>query len=161
MISQHSPASISFVASFPFSVVVEVSGLGPVRFCHGSPRSDTEVVTPATPAERIVALTEGIDERTLVTGHTHLQFDRMVAGRRSVNPGSVGLPYHDNEPGTAYWAMLGPDVQLRRTSYDVGDAASRCTTAGDPAAQTITGLLTSPPSVAEIISQVEDKVFAD
>ncbi|MCZ0997192.1 metallophosphoesterase family protein [Streptomyces mirabilis] len=88
---QHSDASVAFVAGIPFSVVVDVVGLGPVRFCHGSPRGDTELVTAATPAERFAELAADVEEAVIVTGHTHLQFDRTVAGRRSVNPGSVGL----------------------------------------------------------------------
>jgi predicted phosphodiesterase len=30
--------------------------------------------------------------------HTHMQFDRRVAGRRMVNAGSVGMP-HAKQPG--------------------------------------------------------------
>jgi predicted phosphodiesterase len=161
MPSRHSADSLAFVAAVPFSVVVEVTGLGPVRFCHGSPRSDTEVVTPATPPERFAQLCAGIDEQILVTGHTHLQFDRRVAGRRSVNPGSVGLPYHEGEPGTAYWALLGPDVELRQTRYDVTAAIAAGTRLGDPAAETIAGLLMSPPSPAEIMTEAERLVFSD
>jgi diadenosine tetraphosphatase ApaH/serine/threonine PP2A family protein phosphatase len=161
MPSRHSADSLAFVAAVPFSVVVEVTGLGPVRFCHGSPRSDTEVVTPATPPERFAQLCAGIDEQILVTGHTHLQFDRRVAGRRSVNPGSVGLPYHEGEPGTAYWALLGPDVELRQTRYDVTAAIAAGTRLGDPAAETIAGLLMSPPSPAEIMTEAERLIFSD
>ena len=36
---------------------------------------------------------------------------------RVVNAGSVGMAYED-EPG-AYWAVLGPEVELRRSEYDV------------------------------------------
>jgi predicted phosphodiesterase len=161
MPSRHSADSLAFVAAVPFSVVVEITGLGPVRFCHGSPRSDTEIVTPATPPERFAQLCAGIDEQILVTGHTHLQFDRRVAGRRSVNPGSVGLPYHEGEPGTAYWALLGPDVELRQTRYDVTAAIAAGTRLGDPAAETIAGLLMSPPSPAEIMTEAERLVFSD
>ncbi len=161
MPSHHSADALAFVAAVPFSVVVEVTGLGPVRFCHGSPRSDTELVTPATPPERFAQLCAGTDEPILVTGHTHLQFDRRVAGRRSVNPGSVGLPYHEGEPGTAYWALLGPDVELRQTRYDVREAIAAGTRRGDPAAETIAGLLMSPPSPAEIMTEAERLVFSD
>ena len=161
MPSRHSADSLEFVATVPFSVVVEITGLGPVRFCHGSPRSDTELVTPATSAERFAQLCAGIDEQILVTGHTHLQFDRRVAGRRSVNPGSVGLPYHEGEPGTAYWALLGPDVELRQSRYDVTEAIAAGTRLGDPAAETIAGLLMSPPSPAEIMAEAERLVFSD
>ena len=54
-------------------------------------------------------------EPTVVCGHTHVPFDRLIGGRRVVNPGSVGMAY--GPPG-AYWALLGPDVRLRRTAYD-------------------------------------------
>jgi predicted phosphodiesterase len=159
--SLHSADSLAFVAAVPFSIVVDITGLGPVRFCHGSPRSDTELVTPATSAERFADLCAGIDERVLVTGHTHLQFDRQVAGRRSVNPGSVGLPYHEGEPGTAYWALLGPDVELRQTRYDVNAAVAVGARLGDPAAETVAGLLMSPPSPAKIMADTELLVFSD
>jgi predicted phosphodiesterase len=159
--SLHSAGSLAFVAAVPFSIVVDITGLGPVRFCHGSPRSDTEIVTPATPAERFAELCAGIDEQVLVTGHTHLQFDRRVAGRRSVNPGSVGLPYHEGEPGTAYWALLGPDVELRQTRYDVSAATAVGVRLGDPAATAIADLLMSPPSPAQIMAESERLVFSD
>jgi putative phosphoesterase len=159
--ARHSADSLTFVAAIPFSIVVEITGLGPVRFCHGSPRSDHEIVTPGTPAERFAELSAGIDEQILVTGHTHMQFDRQVAGRRSVNPGSVGLPYHEGEPGTAYWALLGPDVTLRQTRYDVTAATAVGPRVGDPAAAKITGILMSPPDPAGVIENAEQLVFSD
>ncbi|MFD0330772.1 metallophosphoesterase family protein [Streptacidiphilus monticola] len=93
--ARHSQEAAAFLARLPFSLVVDVDGLGPVRFCHGSPRSDHELVTPGTPASRFAELAAAVAESTIVTGHTHLQFDRVVAGKRSVNPGSVGLPFHE------------------------------------------------------------------
>lgn len=142
---RHSPEAIDFLTRVPFGVVVGIDGLGPVHFCHGSPRSDHELVTPGTPAERFARLSAALDARVLVTGHSHLQFDRVVAGLRSVNPGSVGLPYHSGEPGTAYWALLGPDVRLRTTRYDVSDAVARAHGAADPDAERYAGTLMSPP----------------
>ena len=84
-----------------------------------------------------------------------------MAGRRSVNAGSVGLPYHDGEPGTAYWALLGPDVTLRQTRYDLTAALAAGPAAGDPAAGKIADLLLWPPSSAEIMAEAEQLVFAD
>ncbi len=46
-----------------------------------------------------------------------------VDGVRVVNPGSVGLPY-EGRPG-AYWALLGPDVEFRRSDYDVDAMLAR------------------------------------
>jgi hypothetical protein len=51
-----------------------------------------------------------------------MQFDRVVGGIRVVNAGSVGMPFQD--PG-AYWLLLGPDIQLRKTRYDLEKAAAR------------------------------------
>jgi predicted phosphodiesterase len=159
--AQHSAESLAFVATIPFSLVIDIAGLGPVRFCHGSPRGDTEIVTPGTPAERFGELSARIAERVLVTGHTHIQFDRPVAGRRSVNPGSVGLPYHLGEPGTAYWAMLGPDVSPRQTRYDVAPAVAIGVELGDPGADRIRDLLLTPPTPAATIEMGESRVFSD
>jgi putative phosphoesterase len=112
-----------FLASFENSVVVDgVDGLGRVLFCHASPRNDTDVFMVDSPAERVRPLLAGVDVDVVVCGHTHMQFDRMVDRIRVVNAGSVGMPY--GTPG-AYWAMLGPDVDLRRTDYDREAAARR------------------------------------
>ena len=99
---------------------------------------------------------DGVPERVLVTAHVHIQFDREVAGIRSVNPGSVGLPY-EGEPG-AFWALLGPDVELRRTEYDVKQAAAACREL--PGGEQLVELLLSPPQRSEVIEDAERHVFA-
>jgi predicted phosphodiesterase len=150
---QHSEEAIAFLSTFAERVSVSIDGLGPVCFCHGSPRSDEELVTPETPIDRIRDLTARITERVLVTAHVHLQFDRRVAGVRSVNAGSVGMPY-EPESG-AYWAVLGPDVELRRTEYSLERAAEHYRASGDPLAERMVELLFEPPSRAEVIEHAE------
>jgi diadenosine tetraphosphatase ApaH/serine/threonine PP2A family protein phosphatase len=86
-------------------------------FCHATPRNDTEIITRISPEERIREVLEGVEPDVIVHGHVHVRYDRRVGGVRLVNPGSVGLPY-EGEPG-AYWAVLGPDVDHRRSEYDV------------------------------------------
>jgi len=120
----------AFVAAFEPAVRVEVDGLGPTLFCHGSPRSDEEIVTRAIPDEVVAEMVAGVEERVVVLGHTHMQFDRRVGEHRVVNAGSVGMPY-EVRPG-AYWALLGPDVELRRTDYDLEAAAVRMRATGAP-----------------------------
>ena len=105
------------LSGLPLTVALPVDGVGQVLFCHATPRNDTEIRTAASPDERWLEVLDGVAELTVVCGHTHVQFDRIVQGTRIVNAGSVGMPY-ENQPG-AYWALLGPDVQLRRTEYDV------------------------------------------
>jgi putative phosphoesterase len=112
-----------FLASFESTVSIEdVDGIGAVLFCHASARNDTDIFLTDTPDARVSALMAGVEASLVVCGHTHMQFDRSVNGLRIVNPGSVGMPY--GEPG-AYWAMLGPDVEMRRTAYDRAAAAER------------------------------------
>lgn len=109
-----------FMAGLPEKISLHVEGVGEVLFCHGSPRSDMEILTEATPEERLKDILDGVNEDVVVCGHTHMQFDRMCGGKRVVNAGSVGMPYGD--PG-AYWLLLGPGVSLRKTSYDLEGAA--------------------------------------
>ncbi|MGW0970731.1 metallophosphoesterase family protein [Streptomyces sp. NPDC002516] len=161
IVERHSPEAIAFLDRLPFALVVEIGGLGPVHFCHGSPRSDHELVTPGTPSERFAELSAAIDARVLVTGHAHLQFDRTVAGLRSVNPGSVGLPYHTGDPGTAYWALLGSDVQLRTTRYDVEEAVARAHRAGDPEADRYADTLSNAPDPERIVVEAERLIFVN
>jgi predicted phosphodiesterase len=108
-----------------FEPTVSVDG---VLFCHGSPRSDTEIITAVTPEERLAPMFDGVAEPTIVIGHTHHQFDRGVLGKRLLNAGSVGMPYEDE--AAAYWLLLDPDPQLRRTDYDIARAAETMRAAG-------------------------------
>jgi diadenosine tetraphosphatase ApaH/serine/threonine PP2A family protein phosphatase len=112
-----------FLAALPATIALEVDGLGRTLFCHGSPRSDEEILTCLTDEARLAAALGGVEEQVVVCGHTHVQFDRSPGPARVVNAGSVGMPYEE-EPG-AYWALLGPGVELRRTAYDLDAAAAR------------------------------------
>jgi predicted phosphodiesterase len=118
------------LAAYVPTVTVEVDGIGPTLVCHGSPRDDNEILTTFTGADRLGPILEVVDERTIVCGHTHRQFDREVAGHRIVNAGAVGMPYEGD--AAAFWALLGPDVELRRTAYDVAAAARTLRAAGLP-----------------------------
>lgn len=156
--AQHTDDDRAFLAAFEEAVVVDVDGLGAVRFCHGSPRSDEECVTERTPPERVHEFMEGVDERTVVTAHVHVSYDREVDGVRLLSPGSVGVPYEAG-PG-ARWAVLGPDVSLRHTAYDVEAGAERILASGDPAAARIAHALLEPLDRDEVVADAERRVFA-
>jgi putative phosphoesterase len=158
MQEQHTADARSFFERFAEQHVVDVDGLGAVRFCHGSPRSDEECVTPETPVERVREFSNEVAERVIVSAHVHVQFDRTVDGVRCVNPGSVGLPY-ESRPG-AYWALLGPDVSLRRTEYDLDRAVEAYRASGLPNADELVALLVEPPTPVEVIEHAEKVVFA-
>ncbi|HEX3267261.1 MAG TPA: YfcE family phosphodiesterase [Gaiellaceae bacterium] len=105
---------VAFLQTLP--VTLELDG---VLYCHATPRSDEEVVTPATSDERLAAILAGVEQQTVVAGHTHMQQDRRLPDVRFVNAGSVGLPYEGEV--AAFWALLADgDVELRMTPVDRG-----------------------------------------
>jgi predicted phosphodiesterase len=159
MASVHSDEDVAFLAGFEPTVTVDVDGLGPVCFSHGSPRSDVECVTERTPLERVREFMTGRDERVALTAHVHVQYDRRLDGLRLLSPGSVGLPYEGTRG--AYWALLGTDVELRRTDYDVGAAVERMRATDDPSVKEIAEVMLQPPSRDEAIEHAEKVVFAE
>lgn len=134
---QLSTAELELISAWPPSVELDVDGLGRVLFCHGSPRSDEELLTLLTPDTALAEALAGVTAEVVVIGHTHHQFDRQVGGTRLVNAGSVGLPY-EGEAG-AYWTLLGPDVDFRRSLYDVHAAAQLLRASGMPGIDDILG----------------------
>jgi putative phosphoesterase len=151
---------LAWLAALPDTQSVEVDGLGPVLFCHGSPRSDEEILTRISPEERVAAAVAGVAEHVVVCGHTHVQFDREVAGKRLVNAGSVGMPY-EAQPG-AYWALLGPDVELRRTDYDLEAAATAIRATGFPEAEELAAEnVLKVPTAEEATEQFERQAQAE
>ena len=158
MLEAHSPEDLELARSFAHAHSVDVNGLGATYFTHGSPRSDEELLTAGTPEERVAAATSEIDERVLVTGHTHSQYDREISGIRAINPGSVGMPY-EGHPG-AYWALLGPGVELRRTEYDVAETVSRLRASGLPDPEQLIEVVTNPPTPAGLVEHAERLEFS-
>lgn len=123
-------AQLALLGGLPTTVTYAVAGLGDVLFSHGSPRRDDEILTRLSSDDRLHATLAGGEPETIVSGHTHVQYDRRAAGKRWINPGSVGMAY-ETEPG-AYWALFGPDVSLRRTTYDVERAIADVHASGFP-----------------------------
>lgn len=137
-----------FLDSFSALTELDIQGLGSTLFCHGSPRSDDEIITSATREGRMTPILAHVTQDIVTCGHTHVQFDRTICGKRVINAGSVGRPY-EGEPG-AYWAMLGPDVVLRRTPYDFERAADQIRASGYPGAEEfVRENVLASPSAAE------------
>ena len=91
---------------------------GTGRAWHASPVSDMRSFAPE-PDDEDGELLEGVTDRRLFFGHTHVQFRRTARdGIELVNPGSIGMPT-DGDHRAAY-ALLGDDgtVELRRVEYD-------------------------------------------
>ncbi|MGL4634530.1 MAG: metallophosphoesterase family protein [Beijerinckiaceae bacterium] len=111
---------------------------GSVLAVHGSPGNDLEYLMetvepagcrPATIAE-IEQRLDGVSERLVLCGHTHLPRSVTLGdGRVVVNPGSIGLPAYDealpyphkNETGSphARYAILDSDGNGWRVTHRV------------------------------------------
>ena len=104
---------LAWLRQLPESVSVD-----DVFYCHATPRSDEEIVTPETPDELLEEMLAGVGERLVVGGHTHMQQRRG----RYVNAGSVGMPYEGEV--AAFWAVIGDDAEFRRTAFDVERAVA-------------------------------------
>lgn len=90
-------------------------------FSHATPRDDEEVVLVDSRLERWAEVFRDLppEVQTVVCGHTHMPFVRLVDRRLVVNPGSVGLPYVRSG---AHWAVLDNGaVTLSRTLIDPED----------------------------------------
>ncbi|MGL4964941.1 MAG: metallophosphoesterase family protein [Inquilinus sp.] len=125
--AQLSDRHLDWLSGLPLSLSLPVAGLGGVHFCHATPRRDDEMVLVDSGFDRWAEVFDGLDAEveTVVCGHTHMPFLRLVNGRLVVNPGSIGMPY--GRPG-AHWALLDRGVHLRRTALDL-DAACAATVA--------------------------------
>ena len=111
-----------FLAAWPKTLCLNLPGLGEVLFCHATPRNENERFTRLTPETRLLPVFAGLGAALVVCGHTHMQFDRQVGTTRVVNAGSVGMPF--GQP-LAHWLLLGPELELRHTPYDLPEAAER------------------------------------
>jgi predicted phosphodiesterase len=137
------------IAGWPKTRRVHVDGVGDVLFCHGTPRSEVEAFTRQTPEDLLRPVFDGLDVALVVCGHTHMPFDRRIGKVRVVNAGSVGMPF--GPPG-ADWLLLGPDVELRHTPYDLDAAAARIRATAYPQAREFAAQsVLHPPSEAAML----------
>ena len=142
-----------FLAGFAERATFLVDGLGDVLFCHATPHSDEEILTPASSEQRVRAALARIAERIVVCGHTHIQDERVVDGIRVLNAGSVGMPY--GQPG-AHWLLLGDQAVFKRTDYDLEQAADLIRASGYPDAQDFAdNNVRQPPSTEQAIQVLE------
>ncbi len=136
------------LASWPETITLEVDGLGKVLFCHGTPRSETEIFTRLTPEAALRPLFDGVHAAVVVCGHTHMQFDRPIGMKRVLNAGSVGEPFGDRG---AFWLMLGPGVDFRRTTYDTAGAGAQIRLTDYPLADELASGILAPALESEML----------
>jgi predicted phosphodiesterase len=113
---------------------------------HASPGSDDGPGTTSTsPDDEIARLLVDVTADWVVGGHTHDPTDRRVAGRRVLNPGSVGLP---RTAGAASWLLVtadgtGASAELRRVPFDTAPVIDALHRRRHPNREFIAEVLTS------------------
>lgn len=138
------------IGAWPATLAIDAGPRGRVLFCHATPRNDTEIFTVQTPEQALAPVFANSGAPIVVCGHTHIQFDRMVGPTRVLNAGSVGMPFQ--EPG-AYWLLLGSEVELRRTEFDLEAAAARIRGTTYPQAHQFTeSNVLHPPAEAQMLA---------
>jgi putative phosphoesterase len=154
IVSHLDPLTLELVAAWPHPV-----SLGGVLYCHGSPRDEDEILTRRSADQRFRAALDGVEERLVVGGHTHVQFERVVDGIRFVNAGSVGMPYEGRRG--AFWALVdGLEVELRQTPYAIEAAVAAIRATGYPGADEMVSLLLDPRDPDEVATYFESLIGA-
>jgi hypothetical protein len=102
---------------------------GPLLCCHATPRSNEEVILPATPHEHLEDVLANVAARAVATGHVHLQWLRRVGRTLWFSVGSIGLVWEHREPldevpfhAVSEYAVVDGDslaVEFRRIPFDV------------------------------------------
>ena len=110
---------------------------GPLLCCHATPRSNEEVVLPATSHEDVEDVLADVSARGVATGHVHLQWLRRFGETLWFSVGSAGLVWEHRErledvpflPFSEYALVDGDSlaVEFRRVAFDVEEliAAAR------------------------------------
>jgi putative phosphoesterase len=105
-------------------------GFDGIVFCHGTPRSEDEMLTRKTPDDAMLEALADAGGRLVVGGHIHQQQLRRIEGHLVyANPGSIGIPYEGR--AGAFWMVIDGGVpELRTTVYDVGAAVDELAASG-------------------------------
>jgi diadenosine tetraphosphatase ApaH/serine/threonine PP2A family protein phosphatase len=158
LVAAHGADGLAAIGSWPGGLRVAHPQAGGLRLCHGSPRSDIELLTSLTTDDRLREATAGVAETVVVHGHTHVQYRRDAVAKVITGAGSVGLPYAAG-PG-ARWVLISDRVRLIVTPYDVDRAAARIAATGYPGDAYLKTLL-RPPSPEVKTAEAESLVFSN
>jgi predicted phosphodiesterase len=129
----------------PAQLRLRLPGGTAVLGVHASPAADDGPgIAPDTPEEQLARLFAGCGADVVIGGHTHRAADRIVAGIRTLNPGSTGLP---RNVGVANWLLVEDDVGQvsvthRGVPYDATEVSADLHQRRHPNADFVTSLLT-------------------
>jgi putative phosphoesterase len=128
---QLTAVDFNFLRSFQETIELPFSDEVGLLCYHGSPRSNTDIITASSPEADLASLLFGSRATVLAGGHTHVQMLRHYRVWTLINPGSVGLGYELGISGEkthniarAEYAILDWDagdlgITFRRVPFDL------------------------------------------
>ena len=145
-----------FLSSWTPALQLTTDTWGDVFFCHGTPRSESEIFTRLTSEKTLASIFEHLSASVAVCGHTHMPFERTIGKIRVVNAGSVGMPF--GRTG-ADWLLLDTAINFNHTNYDLEKAAERIRQSNYPHAEefVVNNVLHAPSEtkMLEMLTQME------
>ncbi|GAB4551733.1 MAG: metallophosphoesterase family protein [Anaerolineae bacterium] len=116
----------AYLRSLPAHIPLRLGELD-ILLVHGSPRKINEYMYEDRPTDYFERLLDFAQADTLVCGHTHLPYHKILpSGRHVINAGSVGKP-KDGDPRAGYVVLSAEgktlSVEFIRVAYDVERAA--------------------------------------
>ena len=116
----------AYLRSLPREITFDIEGCT-IRLVHGSPRRINEYLHIDRDERSLERIARDARCDLLLFGHTHVPWEREIAGVRMVNAGSTGKP-KDGDP-RACWVLItiaeggSIDIAFRRVAYDVRSMA--------------------------------------
>lgn len=110
----------AFFESLAIEGYYEKTGYPPFRYCHGSLSRSNEILEPE--GENTIRLMKNLDTDLLVSGHMHLQEERLYGNKKLLHPGAVGVSWYFD--GKTQYMMLhgcksGWEAEFFQLDYDV------------------------------------------
>lgn len=108
LVERLTPDHATFLGTLPDVRTLYLPGTQPLLISHGIPGQNRVGFYAHQAEEEIVPKLQGIEQRTVISAHTHVQIDRHIGATdragpqwHLINPGSVGLPL-DGNPQTQF-----------------------------------------------------------
>lgn len=146
-IERMSRADLDFLRTFHKTCELELSPTHSILCFHGSPLSNTDVITATTPPKALDQYFEGQTASLWIGGHTHVQLSRRHGTKLLLNSGSIGNAFkHTFVPGKppellpwAEYTILEVNkgtvsADLRRVPFDAQEVLRLMSLSGNPAA---------------------------
>lgn len=110
------------IAGWPDTVQLRYRDAPPIRVFHGYPDYPWDAVHPMTPIDKVQEKFSSIEEKYVITAHSHLWLDDDFHRWHIFNPGTVGAPL-DGIHGATYMILDGNAHGwtgiFRRVDYDI------------------------------------------